>query len=347
MASQTLILLTGATGFIGFRTLVFALKAGYSVRCALRDPKKEPTILSNPAIKSLQLAPNILTFTTVPDLTVHCAYTEAMRDVTHVIHIASPLPRANPTGYLTPEKSFIQPALRGALEVLEAAKHAGTVRRVVLTSSVTALIPSPVWMGIDPSTETYGPASRIPTPKGPFPDNGKAYGASKTAQLNAVEEWTRKETPRFSVVTIHPSWVLGRNDLASTVEELWAGTNRFPLDIAIGKKFDEPRTGACVHVDDVARAHVLALGENVQGNRSFVLNSPMRWEKVGGVLERDFGNGVEKGLLSTEGEQRTAPIDIRGEETEIVLGFRYLSFEAQVKSVVGQYLELKGLEGET
>ena len=39
-----------------------------------------------------------------------------------------------------------------------------------------------------------------------------------------------------------------------------------------------------------------------------------------------------------EGKQSTAPIDIRGEETEKVLGFRYLSFEEQVKSVVGQYL---------
>lgn len=346
MASEELILLTGATGFIGFRTLVFALKAGYSVRCAIRDPKKESTILSNPAIKALHLAPNTLTFTTVPDLTVPGAYTEAIREVTHVIHIASPLPRANPTGFLTPEKSFIQPALRGALEMLEAAKHAGTVRRVVVTSSVTALIPSPVWMGIESSTETYGPASRMPTPMGPFPDNGKAYGASKTAQLNAVEEWTREETPRFAVVTIHPSWVLGRNDLASTVEELWAGTNRFLLDVAIGRVFDEPRTGACVHVDDVARAHVLALGETVRGNRNFVLNSPMRWEEVAGILERDFRDGVEKGVLSMEGKQSTAPIDIRGEETEEVFGFRYLSFEEQVKSVVGQYLELKGLEGQ-
>lgn len=345
MAQENLILLTGATGFIGFRTLVLALEAGYSVRCAIRDRKKESTIASNPAVKMLDLAQNRLTFITVPDLTVPGAYTEAIRDVTHVLHVASPLALHDPMGFQTAEQTFIQPAVRGALGILEAAQQAGTVRRVVITSSVTAILPNPAWRGLGPNTQTYGPASRIPTLKGPFSSSPEAYSASKVAQLNAVEEWMQEEKPKFIVTTIHPSWVLGRNDLASTAEDLWAGTNRFALDIVVGKKFDAPRTGACVHVDDVARAHVLALGKSVEGNRSFVLSSPMRWEDVKGILERSFKDGIEKGLLSLEGEQRTASIDIRGDETEKILGFRYLDFEQQVKSIVGQYLELKSQEG--
>lgn len=347
MAQANLILLTGATGFIGFRTLVLALEAGYSVRCAIRDPKKESKILSNPAIKSLNLPPNSISFTTVPDLADPGAYTDAVRDVTHVLHVATPLPPANPTGLPVTEENSVQPAVRGALEMLQAAQQAGTVRRVVITSSVVAIVPYPFWGGMERSTETYGPASRIPTPKGPFSDNAKAYCASKTAQLNALEEWTRREKPKFSVVTIHPSWVLGRNDLASTVQELWAGTNRLVLSIVVGNKIDAPKSGACVHVDDVARAHVLALGKSVEGNCSNVLNSPMRWEEVAGILEREFKDGIEKGMLSMEGEQRTAPIEIHGDETEKIFGFQYLSFEEQVRSIVGQYLQLKSLEGET
>ena len=341
MAQKELILLTGATGFIGFKTLVLALKAGYSVRCAIRDPKKEPTILSNPAITSLNLAPNTLTFTPVPDFTVPGAYTEAIRNVTHVIHVASPLPAANPTGYQTAEDTFIRPAVRSALEILEAAKSAGSVRQVVITSSVTAIFPDEVWRGIVPSTQILGAESRIPTPEGPFPNNAQAYAASKTAQFNAVEEWVRKSKPTFSLVTMHPAFVLGRSDLASSVEELWAGTNRFALDIVVGKKFDALRAGACVHVDDVARAHVLVLDKSEEGSRAFVLSSPMRWEDVVGIVERNFRDAVGKGLLSTGGGQGTAVLDIRGGEAEEVLGFRYLSFEEQVKSVVGQYLELK------
>ncbi|KAM0801866.1 hypothetical protein BDR22DRAFT_845522 [Usnea florida] len=341
MAHQRLILLTGATGFIGFKTLVFALKAGYSVRCAIRDPKKESTILSNPAITSLKLAPNALTFALVPDFTVPGAYTEAIRDVTHVIHVASPLPAANPTGYQTAEETFINPAVRSALEILEAAGNAGTVRQVVITSSVTAIFPDDIWRGLVPFTQTLGADSRIPTPEGPFPNNAQAYAASKAAQFNAVEEWVRTSKPAFSLVTMHPAFVLGRSELAGTVEELWAGTNRFALDIAVGKKFDALRAGACVHVDDVARAHVLVLDKSEEGKRAFVLSSPMRWEDVVGILKKDFKDAVEKGVLSTEGGQGTAVLDIRGGEAEEVLGFRYLSFEEQVKSVVGQYLELK------
>ena len=344
MAHKELVLLTGATGFIGFKTLVLALKAGYAVRCAIRDLKKQSTILSNPAITSLKLAANALTFTSVPDFTVPGAYTGAIRDVTHVIHVASPLPAANPTGYQTAEETFIKPAVRSALEILEAAKNASTVRQVVITSSVTAIFPDEVWRGIVPSTQTLGAESRIPTPEGPFPNNAQAYGASKTAQFNSVEEWARKSKPSFSLVTMHPAFVIGRSELAGTVEELWAGTNRFALDIAVGKKFDTLRAGACVHVDDVARAHVLVLDKSGVGSRAFVISSPVRWDDVVGILERNFEDAVEKGVLSTEGGQGTAMLNIRGNEAEEVLGFRYLSFEEQVKSVVGQYLELKSAD---
>ena len=341
MAHKGLILLTGATGFIGFKTLILALEAGYAVRCAIRDPKKERTILSNPAITSLKLAPNALTFTSVPDITAPGAYTEAIRNVTHVIHVASPLPAANPTGYQTAEDTFIKPAVRSALEILEAAKNAGTVRQVVITSSVTAIFPDEIWRGVVPQTQTLSAESRIPTPEGPFPSNAQAYAASKAAQFNAVEEWVSKSKPTFSLVTMHPAFVIGRSDLASTVEELWAGTNRFALDIAVGKKFDGVRSGACVHVDDVARAHVLVLDKSQEGSRTFVISAPARWDDVVGIVEREFKDAVEEGVLSTGGGQGSAVLNIRGDEVERVLGFRYLSFEEQVKSVVGQYLELK------
>lgn len=52
------------------------------------------------------------------------------------------------------------------------------------------------------------------------------------------------------------------------------------------------------------------------------------------ILERNFKHAVEKGWLSTEREQCTASIDVRGDETEKVFGFRYMSFKEQVRSVV-------------
>ena len=341
MPQRKLVLLTGATGFVGFRTLVLALQAGYAVRCAIRDPKKADNIVSNPAIKKLNLKPNSITFVTVPDLTVKGAYQTAIQDVTHVIHVASPLPSANPDAYKDADKIFIQPAVRGAIEMLEAALHTSTVKCVAITSSVRAMVPNPIWLGLEPSTEIYGPASRLRTPSGPFSSSPEAYGASKTAQMNAIEDWTQKNNPAFPVVTIHPSFVLGRADLATTVEELWAGTNRFALDLAIGTKLESPWSGACVHVDDVAKVHVMALDQSFKGVRSFVLSMPAKWDDVPQIVEKHFPAAVEEGLLSIDGRRPTNTIDIRGDETEKEFGFQFLDFEEQVKSVVGQLVAIK------
>jgi hypothetical protein len=43
------------------------------------------------------------------------------------------------------QKQLIVPAVQGTLNVLRAAKDAGGVRRVVLTSSVSSIVPSPGW----------------------------------------------------------------------------------------------------------------------------------------------------------------------------------------------------------
>jgi len=43
------------------------------------------------------------------------------------------------------QKHMIVPAVEGTLNVLRAAKEAGSVRRVVVTSSSSAIMPSPGW----------------------------------------------------------------------------------------------------------------------------------------------------------------------------------------------------------
>ena len=234
--------------------------------------------------------------------------------------------------------------MRGALEMLEAAHRTPSVQKVVITSSVTALIPSAEWSAQAPATQTYGPESRIEPSSGPFTWNGPAYGASKAAQLQAVERWVESQKPGFEVVTVHPSWVLGRAELADKSQDLWAGTNRFLLDNAVGMSLPK-RAGACVLVDDVARTHVLALEKQLQGReKTLVTSVPMRWEDLRGVLDREFPEAVKKGWLSLEGKQETQEIGIDGSETERVMGFKFRGFEELVRELVGQFVELKARE---
>src|ERR1700712_1023545 len=87
-----LVLITGATGHVGFTVLTTALKSGYQVRAAVRSPAKGTAISSNLAVQSLHLPVSSLSFITVPDLTVPGAYDLAVQEVDYIIHVASPIP---------------------------------------------------------------------------------------------------------------------------------------------------------------------------------------------------------------------------------------------------------------
>lgn len=91
--SAGLVLITGATGLIGFRTLLDLLQDGYRVRAAVRSGAENQVILNNKALKSLDV-PFDLSFVVVPDIQAKGAYDEAVKDVDYVIHIASPVPHA-------------------------------------------------------------------------------------------------------------------------------------------------------------------------------------------------------------------------------------------------------------
>jgi nucleoside-diphosphate-sugar epimerase len=67
-----------------------------------------------------------------------------------VFHVASPCTLEDPKD---PHKELVLPAVQGTLNVLEAAKRHG-VRRVVLTSSISALVPNPSWPPHKPFDES-------------------------------------------------------------------------------------------------------------------------------------------------------------------------------------------------
>lgn len=69
------------------------------------------------------------------DLTRDDGWTEAVKDCTFVLHVASPFPAARPKH----EDDLIIPARQDTLRVLRAARDAG-VKRVVVTSSYAAVI---------------------------------------------------------------------------------------------------------------------------------------------------------------------------------------------------------------
>lgn len=356
-----LVLLTGATGHIGFRTLVHALRTGLNVRATVRSEAKAKALL----IQLSRKVPNLnlgeiptthpskgrqqrrLTFTIVPDITSEGAYDHAMEDVTHVIHVASPLVTGSqepPIGHKPADDFFIRPAVQGTLSLLKAADYCGTVRRVVITSSIVSLIPVEQMEGTQPRPRNtpVKPTDRVPFTHGPYHSEFAAYANSKIAALDAAETWYETTRPAFDIVHLHPSFVLGRNDMATTPAQCMKGTNAAVLAMLLGRSFG-PFAGATVHIDDVASCHVAAAVDiqHVPGNQSYILSQESTWNDAMEIAQRSFSSTLDARLLSGKGNIDTTVIEVDASLTENTFDFQFREYEDQVQSLVAQYLELR------
>ena len=266
-----LVLLTGATGFVGFAVLRAALQHGYKIRAAVRSEEKAETVRSNPTLKDV--SEDQLSFVVVPDFLKEGAFDDAVKDVKYILHVASPIPLKHITGDDDLDAFFVEPAIQGTMGVLRSAHKAGTVKRIVVTSSAAAIIPPSLMMG-ETSDDIVTPESRVDAAPSPYMNNTQvAYAASKVLALKHAEEYVAKEKPSFDVIHIHPTVVLGRNELALTSKDVDSGSCEYALGLAVGRKSEHPWPIAVTHIEDVALSHIRSLNPEVAGNQSFLLSN--------------------------------------------------------------------------
>lgn len=220
------------------------------------------------------------------------------------------------------------------------------MKRVVLLSSVVALIPAVHW-GLQPAPPgvVYSASSRTTAAPGPYPTLQAGYSASKARAFNEAEAWVQRERPEFGVLSVHPGWVIGRDEGKADVAGVMSGTNTLVLGLCKGEKRPMKRAGWAVHVRDVARVCVGALDEGRVGVergtvRGFMAGRTIVWQEALDLVRREFGKEVEEGVLSTEGVQESMDIAIDSRETEEVFGFEFANWDEMVRSVVGHYVEI-------
>ena len=124
-------LVTGASGFIAMHLIELLLSRGHRVRGTLRRMDREPGLREalsrrTPVDDRLELVR--------AELDSDDGWRDAAHGIDGVFHVASPVPGRLPLN----DTSFVGPAHRGMLRVLDAARGA-RVRRVVITSSVAAI----------------------------------------------------------------------------------------------------------------------------------------------------------------------------------------------------------------
>ncbi|RMZ87997.1 hypothetical protein DV736_g4787, partial [Chaetothyriales sp. CBS 134916] len=330
-----LVLLTGGTGFLGHAILIDLLKSGYRVRVAARSQAKIDKVLAAPSIAALDPTTTKLMFVIVPDMTTPGAYDDAVQGVDFIIHAAAPLHSGGETSDGSKEeleRLFVTTCVNGNLAILKAANEKSkTVRRIVITSSTVAIAPVEVYLSDTKERKVLrGPEGRVTVPPPPYNSELEAYCVSKAAALNASEDFMRDNTPAFDLVFIMPSLVFGADELATRTDDLRTGSTQALLGTL--------RT-------DVARAHVKALDDKVEGNQAFILSVDAKWEDTVPTLKRRFPHAFSSGLFREDGWQPAVALQWDTSKTREILDMELAPYENMLEEVVGQYLELAKREG--
>jgi nucleoside-diphosphate-sugar epimerase len=132
--TEKLVFITGASGFIGSQITLWALKAGYRHRISVRKPEQIAKLKKLYAAYSAKVE-----FVVVPDFGIQSAFDDVLHGVQFIYHVASPMVGKGESDDL--QNGYIDPAVMGTISILEAAAKSPDVQRVVITSSVFAMVP--------------------------------------------------------------------------------------------------------------------------------------------------------------------------------------------------------------
>lgn len=197
----SLILVTGASGYIGAHVVNEALEAGYRVRGTARSKEK-----CESTKKNFNNNPNY-SAAIVADFQVESAFDEAMRGCDAVIHVASDM-----TFGADPNK-VVTPVVAGTKSILRSATKHPSVKRFVLTSSSCAVLfpklNTPLTVGKEDWNQEAIDRAWEPPPY-TLERASSVYAASKTESEKALWQFVKEERPHFVVNTILPNVNMGR-----------------------------------------------------------------------------------------------------------------------------------------
>ena len=251
------VLVTGASGFIAGHCIAELAAHGYEVRGTVRPSSRDQPVEGAGVIVRADLGSDE-------------GWAEAVADCDYVLHVASPFPLEDPAD---PDE-VVRPAVEGTLRVLRASARSGTVRRVVLTSSMAAIRP-PRPLSRPLTEDDWA----VPDPRDP-------YQMSKTLAERAAWDFI-KDTPGLELTVINPGMTLGPvrhagGRLSTSLEPV----RRLLARQAPGV----PRLGwNTVDVRDLAIAHRLAMEITAAAGNRYICAGPHLWMgDMAAILARKY-----------------------------------------------------------
>ncbi|MFN3530398.1 MAG: SDR family NAD(P)-dependent oxidoreductase [Bacteroidia bacterium] len=234
-----MILVTGATGFVGEHLVSQLLETGATIRVLCRNTARlgQHGILSPAAISALEIVQG--------DVTDYFSIEQALNGIETIFHCAAFIsydPRER--------EAMFAVNIRGTANVVNAALHLD-VKRLVHVSSIAAL-----GQAAEPGLLIDEQAS-WKTDK-----NNSNYAISKF--YSEMEVWRGMEEG-LEVIVVNPSVILGPGKVES-------GSNQLFRKVYEGLRFYSPGATGFVDVRDVAKAMIMLHQQQLTGKR-FILNA--------------------------------------------------------------------------
>lgn len=301
--AEKTVCVTGASGFIGSHLVELLLRDGYRVRATVRDRDNQEKVehlhaldheiflMEQPTSEdesepdsagdtSPAPRPSPSGFTgrleiVSADLLEPGSFDEVIHGCDAVMHTASAV-------FLTakdPQKEIVDVALRGTENVLQAVNKSGSVRRVVLTSSISAVLdnarpPDHVFTEAD-----WNDSATLETE--PYPLS-KVLGERRAREICEAQP---DQEGAWDLVAIHPTMVMGPvmtkvhcRTSPSLVRDLMRG--KFPAapNLSFG----------IVDVRDVAQAHLAAMMHPAPSERYVCTSESVPLIEISKLLREEF-----------------------------------------------------------
>ncbi len=257
---HTTVVVTGASGFLGSQIVKELLDHGYTVRGTVRQPENSAKYAF---LDRLAGADERLTLWK-GELLTPGSFDEAVAGADYVIHTASPYA-------LDPDdaqRDLVDPAVQGTTNVLEACARSGSVRRVVVTSSMAAVTDAPEPDHVLTERDWNEQSSLTRNP----------YFFSKV--MAEKQAWKLAETAPYELVVINPFMIIGPS-IATSLNT----SNKIFADLLSGEYPAIMRlTLGLVDVRDVAAAHRLAIESETAAGRNLCVEHTIDMAEIVALL---------------------------------------------------------------
>ncbi len=211
------------------------------------------------------------------DLSEPETWKKAVHRCTYVFHVASPFPVG-----ATDEATIVRTAMEGTTNVLQACADTGTIKRVVVTSSIAAVSSGASGSPGNPPDYVYTEKDwSVESACGP-------YVKSKLKAEQAAWEFVKKleDDKRFELTVVNPAYVQGPLLSASSGES----SKELCQRLLNGKSPAIPDVSfPLVDVRDVAAAHIAAMEKSeAAGNRYILSSCTLHFREMAQIFGDEF-----------------------------------------------------------